>query len=48
MIPFSLSGSDIISNCIALCPNCHRALHYNQNSEELIEELYINIKKLQR
>ncbi|WP_311044573.1 HNH endonuclease [Providencia rettgeri] len=25
MIPFSLSGSDTISNCVALCPNCHRA-----------------------
>ncbi|WP_327020628.1 HNH endonuclease signature motif containing protein [Klebsiella pneumoniae] len=43
-VPLSLSGADTISNCVALCPNCHRALHYSQNSEELIEELYINIK----
>ncbi|HBR4534400.1 TPA: HNH endonuclease, partial [Klebsiella pneumoniae] len=48
VIPLSLSGADTISNCVALCPNCHRALHYSQNSEELIEELYINIKRLQR
>ena len=48
VIPLSLSGSDTISNCVALCPNCHRALHYSQNSEELIEVLYINIKRLQR
>ncbi|PCO34658.1 hypothetical protein CQA09_28795, partial [Klebsiella pneumoniae] len=19
-----------LSNCVALCPNCHRALHYSQ------------------
>lgn len=48
VIPLSLSGADTISNCVALCPNCHRALHYSQNSEELIEGLYMNIKRLQR
>lgn len=48
VIPLSLSGADIVSNCVALCPNCHRALHYSENSEELIEMLYIKIKRLQR
>lgn len=48
VIPLSLSGADTISNCVALCPNCHRALHYSQNSKELIEALYINIKRLQK
>lgn len=48
VIPLSLSGADTISNCVALCPNCHRALHYSQNSEELTEALYINIKRLQK
>lgn len=48
VIPLSLSGADTISNCVALCPNCHRALHYSQNSEDLTEALYINIKRLQK
>ncbi|CVG58634.1 Predicted restriction endonuclease [Serratia marcescens] len=48
VIPLSLSGADTVSNCVALCPNCHRALHYSENSEELIEMLYIKIKRLQR
>ncbi|QGN39271.1 HNH endonuclease signature motif containing protein [Klebsiella oxytoca] len=48
VIPLSSSGADTTSNCIALCPNCHRALHYSQNAKELIEMLYINIDRLQK
>jgi len=48
VIPLSLSGADTTSNCVALCPNCHRELHFSENAKELIEELYINIKRLQR
>ncbi len=36
----SLGGSDTVSNCVALCPNCHRALHYSNESQQLIEKLY--------
>jgi len=28
IIPLSRGGNDIISNVIALCPNCHRKRHY--------------------
>lgn len=48
VIPLSLSGADTTSNCVALCPNCHRALHYSQNAKKLIEMLYINIERLQK
>lgn len=48
VIPLSLAGADTTSNCVALCPNCHRALHYSQNAKELIEMLYININRLQK
>ncbi|WP_428943811.1 HNH endonuclease [Pantoea sp. FN060301] len=48
VIPLSLAGADTTNNCVALCPNCHRALHYSQNSKELIEMLYINIDRLQK
>ncbi|ENE5200869.1 HNH endonuclease [Vibrio parahaemolyticus] len=36
----SLGGTDTVSNCVALCPNCHRALHYSSESIKLIEKLY--------
>lgn len=48
VIPLSSAGADTTSNCVALCPNCHRALHYSQNAKELIEMLYINIDRLQK
>lgn len=28
-------GSDRVSNAIAVCPNCHRAIHYSENSDQL-------------
>lgn len=48
VIPLSSAGADTTSNCVALCPNCHRALHYGQNAKELIETLYIKIDRLQK
>lgn len=27
-LPLALGGEDTVENAIALCPNCHRALHY--------------------
>ena len=48
VIPLSLAGADTTSNCVALCPNCHKALHYSQNAKDLIEMLYIKIDRLQK
>lgn len=48
VIPLSASGSDTISNCVSLCPNCHRALHYSDNAKELLEALYTKIRRLQK
>lgn len=48
VIPLSLAGADTTSNCVALCPNCHRAMHYSQNAKELIEMLYVKIDRLQK
>ncbi|EEX50323.1 Predicted restriction endonuclease [Pasteurella multocida] len=31
-IPLSQNGDDSVSNCIALCPNCHRKIHFGNNS----------------
>jgi 5-methylcytosine-specific restriction protein A len=41
-------GSDTISNAIAVCPNCHRALHYSSKRDELTENSIIKIERLVR
>jgi len=39
-------GADTPENAVAVCPNCHKALHFSHNKEELVEALYIKIKRL--
>ena len=39
-------GSDTISNAVALCPNCHRELHYGMESNQKKSQLYDKIKRL--
>ncbi|MGB3609893.1 MAG: HNH endonuclease signature motif containing protein [Cellvibrio sp.] len=41
-------GSDTVANAVALCPNCHRELHYGMNKRGLVEEIYISIPRLKR
>lgn len=33
-------GTDTITNAIAVCPNCHRELHFGKNKELLIEKIF--------
>ena len=40
-------GSDKIQNAVAICPNCHRELHYGENREQLLESLYKKIPRLE-
>lgn len=42
------NGSDTICNAVAICPNCHRRLHYGLGAEAIIEELYTRISRLRR
>ncbi|GAB3307935.1 HNH endonuclease [Hymenobacter tenuis] len=42
----SQQGSDLISNTVALCPNCHRQFHYGPNREQLAVELIHQISRL--
>jgi 5-methylcytosine-specific restriction endonuclease McrA len=30
-IPHSIGGRTILSNCLALCPSCHKGLHNGEN-----------------
>lgn len=41
-------GSDTVSNAVALCPNCHKELHYGQQATVLVENLYSKIGRLIR
>lgn len=41
-------GSDTIGNAVALCPNCHRELHYGANKLELREAIYRKLPRLVR
>lgn len=39
-------GSDRVSNTVALCPNCHRQLHYGVDRGSLKQRLYESIQEL--
>lgn len=41
-------GSDTITNTVALCPNCHREIHYGENGLDLVEHLYRVVTRLVR
>ena len=41
-------GPDTISNAIAVCPNCHRELHFGAESHILIARLYNELPRLNR
>lgn len=39
-------GTDRVSNAIALCPNCHRELHFGINRSDLLSSVYGRIQRL--
>ncbi|CAI1802660.1 Predicted restriction endonuclease [Serratia grimesii] len=39
-------GSDTVENTVAICPNCHRALHYSKNKNLLIDGIYKKVMRL--
>lgn len=41
-------GPDLVSNAVAVCPNCHRELHYGENARQLVERLYARLPRLVR
>ena len=41
-------GSDTVTNAVAICANCHRKLHYANNRDELLNDLYSKISRLVR
>lgn len=41
-------GTDTITNAIAICPNCHRELHYGLKKDDLLRSIYQAIPRLMR
>lgn len=40
-------GPDTTNNAVALCPNCHRELHYGKEKQELVASMKKNIPRLE-
>jgi 5-methylcytosine-specific restriction protein A len=34
-----------VTNAVAICPNCHRGLHYAQNAKGMVESIYAKVKR---
>lgn len=41
-------GPDMITNAIAICPNCHRELHYGERAKDLVTAIYGKVERLVR
>ena len=39
-------GSDTTTNAIAICPNCHRELHFGKNKSDLKMKVYESVDRL--
>lgn len=39
-------GSDTVANAVALCPNCHREIHYGINKSALVDSMYKKLLRL--
>lgn len=39
-------GSDTVANAVALCPNCHREMHYGINKSALVDSMYKKLSRL--
>lgn len=39
-------GPDTPDNAVALCPNCHRAMHYSKDQNIMISEIYRRVPRL--
>jgi 5-methylcytosine-specific restriction protein A len=39
-------GPDVVDNAVAVCPNCHRALHFSRDKDLLKKALYEKVDRL--
>lgn len=48
VVPLAEGGPDTPQNAVAVCPTCHRALHYASDRQERREKLYGSLERLRR
>lgn len=46
LIPLADGGADTITNAVALCPNCHRKIHYGIDRETMTQRLRRSLNRL--
>ena len=46
--PLANGGPDVVTNAVALCPNCHRRCHYSADARAAIDDLYLRVPRLAR
>lgn len=47
VVPLANGGPDTVSNAVALCPNCHRRVHYAVDADDMVACLIAKIERLQ-
>lgn len=45
--PLSEGGRDCLESVVALCPNCHRQVHYGTNRDELNRRLLSYVTEIE-
>jgi len=48
VIHLANGGPDTISNAVALCPNCHRAMHHAKDRKTRVAQLYQRFSRLKK
>ena len=48
VVTLAEGGKDMSSNCVALCPNCHRQCHSSNDRSVIIQTLYRSLGRLER
>ena len=44
--PLADGGADTVENAIAVCPNCHRELHYGEGRQMLLGQIYERVERI--
>lgn len=48
VVSLSEGGPDTVDNCVALCPNCHRKMHFCNERDDLKSALYSKVTRLKK
>jgi 5-methylcytosine-specific restriction protein A len=48
MVNLAHGGPDIVTNTVALCPNCHRRCHVSTDKDSFIKTIYCKIERLKK